>query len=284
MDALLPSLTHLRDERRGRTSVANVRVTVLIASHNRLPLLQPAVASALSQDHPEVDVLVVDDGSDQETRSWLRAEAAREPRLRVLFEPHRGVAAARTRGIEVASGDLICVLDSDDLLDSDAVSRMVRLFEEHPETDLAYANIRELGKGGRPRDQAYPRFGSNRAMIWATLLRPRVPFKHSGTTFRRTTALELGSYDPSLPLKVDIDLFLRFLSRGKQVQAIGGRPLVTFRVHADSMSRGRLAGIKAWFLLIDRYSPHGPSVRAAIKAVRAGSELLKAAYVTVLGV
>lgn len=256
------------------------RVTVLIASYGRLALLQESLASALAQDHPSFDVLVVDDGSDGQTRDWLRAAQDQDDRLNVVFQEHRGVAAARARGVTEARGDLICILDSDDILAPHALRRLSQAFEMHPDTVLAYTRIRELRPNGAVAVQEYPVFETARAMLWATLLKPRVPFKHSGTMFRRSAAIGLGSYDPELPCKVDIDLYLKFLSAGHRPQLVT-EPLVDFRMHKDSISRNRWLGVRVWFRLIDRYGPPNPVVRLGIKALRGISEALKLLYIEV---
>lgn len=255
-----------------------VAATVLLASRGRLPLLKQSVASALAQDHPDFEVLVVDDGSDDDTRDWLRSAEAREERLRVLYQPHRGVAAARANGVTAARSELICILDSDDILVPHALSRLCAVFDADPEAVLAYTRIRELRPDGAVAVQAYPEFATARAMLWATLLKPRLPFKHSGTMFRRRTALELGSYDPALPCKVDIDLYLKFLRAGHRPRLVA-EPLVDFRMHKNSISRNRWLGIRVWFRLIDRYGPPNGGLRMLIKAARGISETLKSVYI-----
>lgn len=256
-------------------------VTVLLASYDRLPLLREAVASALQQEHPDFEVLVIDDGSGEETRRWLETRQDHDPRLRVVFAPHAGVAAARARGVELARSPLITILDSDDLLEAAALGRLVAPFADAPDLSLVYGNIRHLYKNGRSRVRRYPHFPTNTIMTLATLASPRVPFKHSGMTFRRERALAIGSYDTRLPSKIDIDLMLRFLRAGERVKLLDGDPVVAFRVHAGSMSRRRRAGIPVWFQLVDTYGPSSRVVRAAIKALRGTSELLKEAYVAI---
>jgi len=253
-------------------------VTILLASHNRLGFLKEALESALAQDYPEFEVLIVDDGSDEKTHDWLTEVAARWDRVRVILQPHQGVAAARSTGVREARTDLICVLDSDDKLVPGALTRIVSKFNEHLDLDLAYGNICHSLPYNSYRNRAYPRFRSNRAMTFGVFLFPRIPFKHSGTTYRREVALDLGDYDVTLPCKVDIDLFLKFLTHGKKLELIDGDPLVLFRVHSESLSRNRALGLKAWFRLIDRYGPQSPLLRWGIKIWRTGSEMMKALY------
>ena len=254
-------------------------VTILMASHNRLALLKEAVASAMAQDHPDFEILVVDDGSDEETRDWLGRTADSCQRLRIVYQSHAGVGEARARGVREARGELICVLDSDDHLVEHALSRLSAELIADPRTALVHTNILQVLPGGRTDLRRYKSFRTPRAMLSSTLLSPRLPFKHSGTMFRRSAAVDLGSYDPDLPCKIDIDFYLKFLDAGLLPRLVP-EPLVEFRMHRDSVSRDRILGIRVWFELIDRYGPSSRIVRAGIKAIRAFAEVLKLGYMS----
>lgn len=86
--------------------------SVIIPTWNRAGLIERAVASVLSQTFADLELIVVDDGSDDGTRAIL--QSITDPRLRVLFRPHRGVSAARNTGLEKARGPFVAFLDSDD--------------------------------------------------------------------------------------------------------------------------------------------------------------------------
>jgi glycosyltransferase involved in cell wall biosynthesis len=258
------------------------RFTILLAAHDRLALLKEAVASALGQAWPEFEVVVVDDGSGAETREWLDAAARSDPRLRVVHQENQGVGAARANGLLAAANEFVTVLDSDDRLHGDALSRADALFDEQPDTDLIYVDHDQVLPDGRVELVRYPEFADGPAMVRTTLLRPRVPFKHSGTTYRRAVALELGSYDTKLGIKIDIDFILRFLVAGRRVRHLPGGAAVSFRAHGESMSRQRFRGIRAWWTIIDRYGPRSVIARLLFKAVRTTWELLKALYTGVL--
>jgi glycosyltransferase involved in cell wall biosynthesis len=252
-------------------------VTVMIAAHNRLEMLKDAVNSALMQEFDSFEVLVVDDGSDEETLRWLDEEANIWEHLRVIHQENSGVAIARQNGLMEARGEFVCILDSDDRLMPYALNNIVSVFVENPETDLVYCNNRQRMGSERIRAFNYPRFDNNKAMIRSTFLRPVVPFKHSGTTFRRDVALALGGYDTNLPLKVDIDLFLKFLGNRKHLYLLEDS-LVEYRMHKDSISAQRLLGIKVWWHLIDRYGPKGRTNRFFYKTTRTFAELFKLVY------
>jgi glycosyltransferase involved in cell wall biosynthesis len=264
-----------------QTSARDPKVTISIAAFNRLDLLKEAVASALRQNYDDFDVLVVDDGSGEETRLWLDAEANRQNRLRVIHAEKKGVAGARQIGLLAAQGEYVCILDSDDILDPQALKKIIAVFKKNPTVDLVYTNNRQLISDGNLHFYPYPRFQDAESMINATLIRPRVPFKHSGTTFLRQLAVELGGYDVDLPMKIDIDLFLRFLSLGQKVYLLPDT-VVDFRMHRESLSASRVRGIRVWWQLIDQYGPDSRILRLVYKMLRSISELGKLVYLPLM--
>lgn len=257
-------------------------VTILMASYGRLELLKGSVESALNQQYKNYDVLIVDDGSDDEIINWLQQLELKQPKVSVIFQKHKGVAAARANGVEKAKAEFICILDSDDTLASNALEMLVTAMYSTPGCQLVYCNIREIRANGDEVIQQYHQFDSTRKMLMTALLKPRLPFKHTGTLFRRQTALELGSYNVDLPCKVDVDLYLKFLKAG-YLPAHVNQPLVDFRMHKNSVSINRLLGIKVWLYLIDCYGPVNPVYRLVIKMVRVSAELLKRLYMAVRG-
>lgn len=256
-------------------------VTILVAAYNRIELLKESIGSALEQDYDSFDVLVVDDGSDEETRYWLNAEAGLQENLVVIHQENRGIAHARQRGLLEARGEYVCILDSDDRLLPNALRYIMDVIGTAPEIDLVYTNNFHRMPDGKIYKCLYPRFESNDAMIRWTLFRPRVPFKHSGTTFRRDTALAIGGYNTLLPIKVDVEFFLRFLTAGRRLDLMD-KPVVEFRMHRDSLSRQRILGIKVWWLLIDRYGPRSWLFRLGYKSARTFAELFKWVYQALL--
>lgn len=257
-------------------------VTILLASYGRLEYLRQAVDSALQQNYANYRILVVDDGSDDEVVDWLHQVEGQQPRISVVYQDHQGVAAARAAGVEQASTELICILDSDDMLAADALKILTNALRQHAGTRIVFGNIRELRANGTKNPQRYRQYDTTAAMILATLLKPRLPFKHSGTLFHRQTALDLGSYDVRLPCKIDIDLFLKFLAAGHLPLHVD-EALVDFRMHKNSVSIDRITGIRVWLYLIDRYGPENPLYRLVIKTIRVSAELLKRLYMEING-
>ncbi|MFA5975531.1 MAG: glycosyltransferase family 2 protein [Elusimicrobiota bacterium] len=89
-------------------------VSVIIPTFNRAYCLRRAIDSILNQTHRNVEVIVVDDGSTDETRELMRSAYAQEPRVRYVYQENAGVSAARNHGLSLARGEFISLLDSDD--------------------------------------------------------------------------------------------------------------------------------------------------------------------------
>jgi glycosyltransferase involved in cell wall biosynthesis len=90
-------------------------VSVIVPVFNSEQFIVPAIQSALRQTYRNLEVIVVDDGSTDQTAELIAAEAASDPRVRIIRQPNSGVAAARNRGVAAARGEFIAPLDADDL-------------------------------------------------------------------------------------------------------------------------------------------------------------------------
>ena len=124
-------------------------VSVIIPVHNGVELVVATLTSVLKQTHHNLEVLVVDDGSTDATADVVRERFDGDPRVRVISQPNRGVAAARNRGLEEARGPLVAFVDADDLWKPDKLSRQVKCIEgAGPDVAVVYtwhASIDENG-------------------------------------------------------------------------------------------------------------------------------------------
>jgi len=111
-------------------------VTVIIPTFNRKEIVKEAIASVLDQDDPKIEILVVDDGSTDGTREELKKTFGSV--IRYIYQNHGGESRARNNGIIEAHGDLICFLDSDDLMTPASVSSRVKCFLEDERCEVAY--------------------------------------------------------------------------------------------------------------------------------------------------
>ena len=118
-------------------SAADMKVTVIIPTYNRAKYIRDAVDSALNQTHPPHEVLVIDDGSTDETPEIL---ARYQAPVRVIRQVNRGRSAARNVGLDQAQGDVIIFLDSDDILLPTNLERFVEALTKNPRAAVAYSD------------------------------------------------------------------------------------------------------------------------------------------------
>lgn len=246
------------------------RFSVCIAVRDRPTLLVRAVRSVLASSYPDFEVVVVDDGSRIPAEVALGRDGVLDDvRVRVIRQPPAGIARARNAALWAARGDLITVLDSDDELLPDGLERLSR-FIGSDRSSWVYTDYQEV-VGGRTRTIRLPTYSDPERLRLAILLRPRLPFKHSGLTMPRRSVLDIGGYDESFRIKVDVELVLRALGAGIDFRHLES-PIVRFFRHRENVSRNRLRGMRAWYRLIDAYCPGSMVTRTAAKIARSCAE------------
>lgn len=126
-------------------------VAVIIPTYNRAHLLRQALESVLAQSRPPDEIIVVDDGSTDDTAQTLAGYA---PRIRYLRKPNGGVPSALNYGLAATDADFIAFLDDDDLLIPDAIERHCAFLHAHPDIDFSYSGCYRFW-GDRPPSQPY---------------------------------------------------------------------------------------------------------------------------------
>ncbi|WP_207232290.1 glycosyltransferase family 2 protein [Micromonospora kangleipakensis] len=249
-------------------------ISVCIAVRDRPALLVKSVRSILAGGFADYEVVIVDDGSSVPVQEGL-AEAGllADERIRLVRQRPSGISAARNTALRVARGRYVTVLDSDDELAQDGLSR-IHEFLTRTRARWIYTDYEELASASG-RVIRLPSYPSPRRMLWSVLIRPRLPFKHSGMTMERELLVGLGGYDEGTPIKVDVELVLRALANGVHLTHLA-HPVVQFHRHGGNISRKRLAGLAVWYRLINTYSrPRIPGLALTMVSVRAVSELGK---------
>lgn len=208
-------------------------VSIIIPAYNYQAYVQQAVDSALAQTHPHIEVIAIDDGSQDATPDIL---STFDDRITFLQQPNQGLAAARNRGIDQASGEYLFFLDADDYLAPDAIAKMVEQISQPPGyimTAAAYANVDPDGQRlhNEPPIPNKNREISLRELILKNRFSPAV-LVHS------QTLKDLGSFDPDFGRtemgSEDRDLWIRVAATGP-VFMLGER-LVFKRQHGTNMS------------------------------------------------
>jgi hypothetical protein len=222
-------------------------VSVVIPCYNHARFLADAIASALCQTRPPEEVIVIDDGSTDDTPSVVRRF---EHRISYLRQDNRGLAAARNAGIRRARGELIALLDSDDLWLPTFLQVMMPVIADHPGAALYYSAWQPMDVDGQEVATWGPSRHAPPAEVYATLLRADflVP---SAVILRRTAVLDAGLFDESLRSQEDWDLWLRLARRWPVVGTAA--PLVRYRITPGSMSTDVGAAMEAVFRIVDKH-------------------------------
>jgi glycosyltransferase involved in cell wall biosynthesis len=152
----------------------NALVTTVIPVYNRAAMLRGAVACVLAQTYRPVEIVIVDDGSTDDTPAVCGEIARAHPdAVRVLSQDNAGPGAAREAGRRAARGDFLQYLDSDDYLHPDKFARQVEALARNPDCGVAYCKTREYVIGEVPGPGASKRTGERLDTLFPTLLAGR---------------------------------------------------------------------------------------------------------------
>jgi glycosyltransferase involved in cell wall biosynthesis len=215
-------------------------VSVVVPTYERADRVGGAIESALEQTHDRLEVVVVNDGSTDDTRRVVEAYADAHANVRALHnDRNRGISHTRNRGIEAARGAYVCQLDDDDRWRSRKVKRQLdALARLRERTDCDSADYCGVYCGGVVRDaggEVVRRVDTGAAGdLWPDVLVRFDVRPHSGHLVRRDCLHAVGGYDESFPRGVDWDLTVRLCKRWRW--AYVPEPLVERRYADDNVS------------------------------------------------
>ncbi len=206
----------------------NPLVSIIIPAYNYASYLSRAIGSCLDQTYGNVEIIVVDDGSTDDT-----ALVAREmgPGVVYLFQENSGVSSARNAGLARARGDFIIFLDADDCLENDAIEVRLKALQEWPDAEFVLTNAYSLKEGKKAfADDKGKDFVSD-SMTRALLLR-RLSFATCAVLMRREAAVRF-SFPLHLSNGEDLVYFAKVFFRRKGVFL--ARPTAVTYSHPDSL-------------------------------------------------
>ncbi|TCM17992.1 glycosyl transferase family 2 [Novosphingobium sp. PhB165] len=218
---------------------------MLIVARNTAPFIGAALRSARAQTFEDIEILVVDDGSTDGTRQIAMAEAALDPRIRVIDGPRRGLAAVRNTSLAAARGRWAAILDSDDLIHPDHVARLVAEARATGAEIIAANMIAFAIEQGRCRTALFAArepWRRPRRIGLAEYVRCNSAFGDPACVGYLKPLLDLDflrhhnlEYDPRLRISEDYDLVARMIARGGRFSYLP-RPTYFYRRHRNSTS------------------------------------------------
>lgn len=201
-------------------------LSVIVPAFNGTAFIESALASVQAQGEIRSEIIVIDDGSQDETATCVERMARTDEGIRLFRAKHGGVAAARNRGLSLARAPFVTFLDQDDLKPAGSLARHVEILTGEPDLQavvgesVMFDQISEVG---------YVTLGRHQRML-ATLL--------GAGTFRRDLFIDLGDFACDLEMGSDYDFYLRMIEADIPI-AIDGEVALLHRRHSANASSDR---------------------------------------------
>jgi glycosyltransferase involved in cell wall biosynthesis len=235
-------------------------VSIVIPTYNGARFIAQALDSILAQTHPALEIIVVDDGSADQTR----AICDRYPAVTYIYQSNQGVNAARNRGLRASQGQFLVFLDHDDRLLPTAIATGLAAAQTHPECAFVFGLARVIAADGSIlEDHPATIPTADYARLLSSDLRICPP---ATVVFRRQPLESVGGFDITLRLVEDYALYLR-LSREFPIYC-HNQVIVEYRWHETNTSTRIVPMMQATFRLLDAQSAYvqqHPEYKAAYK-------------------
>ncbi len=223
--------------------------SVIMPCYNYGHFLDGAVTSVARQTDPDWELIVVDDGSTDDT--WTILSGFDNPQIRpIRLERNQGIAQAFNTALETATGDWICNLDADDRYLPAFLERQRQFLDNHPDVDVSATWVREIDAAGIPVSGVYEQWFNrhwdlNDPSVWIY----QNPICHNSTVVRRSLHEELGGEHPAMRSSVDWEKWVRMLDSGARFGLIP-EVLVESRLHGANMSQqGTRRALDDWAVM-----------------------------------
>lgn len=206
------------------------RVSVIIPAYNADRYIAEAINSVFSQSYQDYEIIVVDDGSTDSTLETLQSYGSG---IHTISQPNSGMAAARNLGIAAAKGELIALLDHDDIFLADKLSAQVACFDSHPGVGLVNSGWQIISADGTPQSNVEPwhQVPTLTLETWLT----DTPILPSAIMFRRQWWEKAGGFNPQFDGADDVDFILRLAKMGCEATWLK-QMTVGYRQHDHAMS------------------------------------------------
>ena len=229
-----------------------VAVSVVMSAYNEEAYLSEAVESVLNQSFQDFELIIVDDGSDDNSAEILQRYAARDQRVKILKnDKNIGIAASLNRGLETAQATLVARMDADDICMPQRLERQLSFMEAHPDIDvlgsaLMLHGTRKIRRRPEAHDMIVAELLFNCSIFHPTVML-RTERAHGGGLFGNSV------YDPRQQHAEDYGLWVRLAIQGGARFANLPNPLLVYRIHNGSITRRYTAQQNSTAIAIKRW-------------------------------
>ena len=267
------ALARIRARRRWRESSADRAaplVSVIIPCYNQAHFLGEAIDSVLAQSYPNFEIIVVDDGSTDNTSEVAGSYAG----LRCIRQVNQGLAAARNAGLGQSNGEYLVFLDADDRLLPEALERGLACFEAHPECALVAGHYRRIGADGSPLEEVP--LTSVECEHYSELLQRCYIAVPATVLYRRRTLEVVGDFDQAVNPCADYDLYLR-IARQLPIHCYD-QVVAEYRHHGANMTNNPALMLDAVLTVLRRQWSHVQGNASYEEAYKAGLKFWQGYY------
>lgn len=210
----------------------DMKISVIIPTYNYARYLPCALTSIVKQMTTEIEVLVIDDGSTDETAAIVQDYQVRYPQIHYYYQANQGPAAARNQGVQWSQGEYILFLDADDELQPDAIARFVAMCQQAPTLAVLMAPHITIQENARKKKSRLPQISASHEENFIRFIRKKNSICHGAFLVKRFICEEMP-YPAQFVGREDLVFFAHLMAR----YDIGvlSSPTVCIRQHAKSL-------------------------------------------------
>lgn len=197
-------------------------VSVIVPAYNAATFLGEAIQSIQQQGYESLEILVIDDGSTDNTAAIARSFG---DSIRYLYQENSGPACARNTGLKMATGEIIAFLDADDLWPENKLELQLDYFLKNPSLEVVVGRVQYLLIEENKR-------------IFQEISQPTLGVNLGAGLYKKSVFDKLGYFDSSMQQSEDVDLFMRIRENGVSMAAIDEVTLY-YRIHGNNMTSDR---------------------------------------------
>jgi len=206
------------------------KVSVILPTYNRARFLEEAIQSVLTQDFQDYEIIVLDDGSNDNTKEIIKSFKSKK--IRYFFQNNKGRSRARNRAMELAQGQYLAFLDSDDVFLPGKLTKQVKCLDEHPEVGMVYASALTMDENGRKLNKKYRATSSGFIYKEVAFVFPLTVILPAAMV-RREVFDKVGKFDVKMDRFEDSDMWRRITQ--KYLVLAVREPLCQIRHHRGNL-------------------------------------------------
>jgi glycosyltransferase involved in cell wall biosynthesis len=211
------------------------KISVVVPAYNVCNYIEDTLKSLECQTFQDFEVLIVNDGSTDNTANVVQPFVERDSRFKLLHKKNGGLSSARNYGINYAVGEYIALLDGDDTYHPDKLANHVGHLEQNPDVGVVYSASRAIRDDGRPTFITLSGKPVNSDPLLALLCKNFIGHGSNGV-FRRSLVSSIGEFDETLRSMEDIDFWLRVAATRQWKFYREKRVLCYYRVRPSGLS------------------------------------------------